>query len=117
MLKYPIPKEKRVKLVKLYFHLATTPGMPTHIVASCVDAFSHLTSSKKKISVEDLRLPWKPIYDILVKDLFLTRRQFEIGYVHEALSRMELNTVIPGRLLGTWASWLASAADFSILQL
>jgi proteasome activator subunit 4 len=79
MMKYPIPKEKRLALAKLYFHVCTTPGTPTHIVSTCVDGLVALTRSKKKISVEDLRLPWKPIFDILSKDLFLTRRQFEIG--------------------------------------
>jgi len=28
-----------------------------------------------------MRLPWKPIYDRLNRDLFLTRRQFEYTYV------------------------------------
>lgn len=78
MLKYPIPKEKRIALVKLYYHICTTPGMPNHIVSACCDNLQVLTRSKKKISVEDLRLPWKPVYKILSKDLFLTRRQFEI---------------------------------------
>lgn len=52
-----------------------------HIVSTCSDTFVALTRSKKKVSIEDLRLPWKPIYDILSKDLFLTRRQFEIRWV------------------------------------
>lgn len=81
MLKYPIPKEKRIALVKLYYHICTTPGMPSHIVSTCCDNLQVLTRSKKKISVEDLRLPWKPVYKILSKDLFLTRRQFEIRWV------------------------------------
>ena len=81
MLKYPIPKEKRVALIKTYFHVCTTPGMPNHIVAACSDGLQVLCRSKKKLSVEDMRLPWKPIYKILSKDLFLTRRQFEIRRV------------------------------------
>ena len=81
MLKYPIPKEKRIALIKVYYHICTTPGMPTHIVSTCSDNLQVLTRSKKKLSIEDLRLPWKPVYNILNKDLFLTRRQFEIGCV------------------------------------
>ncbi|KDQ54765.1 hypothetical protein JAAARDRAFT_71570 [Jaapia argillacea MUCL 33604] len=94
MLKYPIPKEKRIKLAKIYFHICTTPGMPTHIVATCADELRLLTRSKKKLSVEDMRLPWMPIYKLLSKDLFLTRRQFEIsqttwymGYIAENVRR------------------------------
>lgn len=52
--------------------------MPTHIVANFSDNLHFLTRSKKKLRVEDMRLPWKPVYDILDKDLFLARRQFEI---------------------------------------
>lgn len=81
MLKYPIPKEKRIRLVKLYFHLCTTPGMPNNVVATLSDGLQLFTRSKKKLSIDDMRLPWMPIYKILSKDLFLTRRQFEIRYV------------------------------------
>ena len=80
MLKYPIPKEKRIALAKIYFHVCTTPGMPTHIISACSDNLQTLTRSKKKLSIDDLRLPWKPIYNVLSKDLFLTRRQYEIRY-------------------------------------
>ena len=79
MLKYPVPKEKRIKLAKLFYHVCTTPGMPNHIVGSCADTLQMLVRSKNKLSIEDMRLPWKPVYDVLNKDLFLTRRQFEIG--------------------------------------
>ena len=79
-LKYPIPKEKRIRLATLYYHICTTPGMPTHIVANCSDNLQFLTRSKKKLTIQDMRLPWKPVYHILSKDLFLARRQFEIRY-------------------------------------
>ncbi|KAH7104159.1 hypothetical protein BKA62DRAFT_635182 [Auriculariales sp. MPI-PUGE-AT-0066] len=79
MLKYPIPKEKRVKLAKLYLELCTMPGMPSHILATFTEGFHSLTRSKKKLSVADMRLPWKEIYKILSEDLFLSRRQFEIS--------------------------------------
>lgn len=81
MLKYPIPKEKRIHLIRVYFHLAILPGMPTHIVATVADGLHVLTRSKKKLTIEDLRLPWKPLFDVLDNDLFLSRRQFEIRCV------------------------------------
>ncbi|TFY83738.1 hypothetical protein EWM64_g268 [Hericium alpestre] len=43
-LKYPIFKEKRMRLVELYYHVCTTPGMPLHVVATCSDALETLTS-------------------------------------------------------------------------
>lgn len=80
-LKYPIPKDKRIRLAVLYFELCTTPGMPINVIAACADSFVVLTRSRKKLSIDDLRLPWKPIYSILKQDLFLTRREFEYKYV------------------------------------
>ena len=78
MLKYPLPKEKRIRLAKLYLELCTLPGIPSHILATCTEGLQVLTRSKKKLTVKDMRLPWKAIYNILSKDLFLSRRQFEI---------------------------------------
>ncbi|GLB36425.1 putative protein with domain of unknown function (DUF3437) [Lyophyllum shimeji] len=94
MLKHPIPKGKRVQLAKLYYHASTIPGMSTQLVATCADAFHTLTKSKKKLTIEDMRLPWKPVYEILKADLFLTRRQFEytqlswcMGYIADNARR------------------------------
>lgn len=81
MLKYPIPKEKRVALVKLYYEVAVMPGMPANIMAVAAEALNYLTRSKAKLSIADLRLPWKPIYNLLSNELFLSRRKFEIKYV------------------------------------
>ncbi|KAI0274846.1 hypothetical protein BC834DRAFT_814888 [Gloeopeniophorella convolvens] len=78
-LKYPIPKEKRILLVDLYYGMCTMPGMPLHVVATCSDALEILTRSKNKLTIQDIRLPWIPLYDILRHDLFLTRRQFEVS--------------------------------------
>jgi proteasome activator subunit 4 len=80
MMRYPIPKEKRIKLAKVYFHVATIPGMPIGIVALCADTLTMLIKSKKILSIRDMRLPWRPVYDILCQDLFLRRRQFEYTY-------------------------------------
>ncbi|KAF5374850.1 hypothetical protein D9758_000077 [Tetrapyrgos nigripes] len=110
MLKYPIPKDRRVAIAKIYFHISITPGMPTQVIATCADGFKALTSSKKKITIDDLRLPWKPIYHILSEDLFLNRRQFEytqiswvMGYIadnarkffHPAAINEMLSTFVP----------------------
>ncbi|KAK7064490.1 membrane protein [Favolaschia claudopus] len=110
ILKYPIPKEIRIKLAKLYWYMSTTPGMPTQVMATCADGFKSLTESVKKIDIKDMRLPWRPIYDILSQDLFLTRRQFEytqlpwvMGYIaansrrffHPAATNEMLSVFVP----------------------
>lgn len=52
--------------------------MPEWTPAGEIDA--SLFRSKKKLSIKDLRLPWKPIYELLKGDLFMPRRQFDMGY-------------------------------------
>lgn len=104
MLKYPIPKDKRVRLAKLYFALCITPGLPTHILATCAEGLSVLTRSKKKVSVKDMRLSWKPIYRILSKDLFLSRRQFEIRFATLSPLRSVANFLLVKRP----STWLPS---------
>ncbi|KAI9462361.1 hypothetical protein BJY52DRAFT_1221991 [Lactarius psammicola] len=109
-LKYPIPKEKRIRLVDLYYSMCTMPGMPLHVVATCSDALEILTRSKNKIGIQDIRLPWMPIFDILRHDLFLTRRQFEVSqtsyymgmiastvqrFFHPAATDQMLETFVP----------------------
>ncbi|KAI0076264.1 hypothetical protein K474DRAFT_1757648 [Panus rudis PR-1116 ss-1] len=120
-LKYPIPKEKRIKLAKLYYHICTTPGMPNHMIASIADNLQALTRSKRKLSIEDMRLPWKPIYNILSKDLFLTRRQFEIsqtswymGYVAENTRRFFHPAAID-EMLATFIPMISGTELSSIL--
>ena len=80
MLKYPLPLEKRIKIARLYYELCTMPGMPSYLLSTWADGLGALIRSKKKISIDDMRLPWRPIYKLLEKELFLTRRQFEIRY-------------------------------------
>ena len=78
MLKYPLPKDKRVKLARLYYELCATPGMPIYLLSTWVEGLGRLIRSKRKLCIDDMRLPWKPVYGLLKKELFLTRRQFEI---------------------------------------
>ncbi|KAJ6574791.1 hypothetical protein B0H19DRAFT_1254444 [Mycena capillaripes] len=126
MLKYPIPKETRIKLAKLY---CTTPGMPSQVMATAADGFKSLTESVKKISIKDIRLPWRPIYDILSQDLFLTRRQFEytqlpwvMGYIaansrrffHPAATNEMLSVFVP--LLNATDLDYVLAAQFYMLN-
>ncbi|KDR84809.1 hypothetical protein GALMADRAFT_217878 [Galerina marginata CBS 339.88] len=128
MLKYPIPKDRRIKLSKLYFFLSITPGMPTQIVATCADAFKILTRSEHKITIDDMRLPWKPIYETLKQDLFLTRRQFEytqlswcMGYIadnsrkffHPAAINEMLATFLP-QLDGTRLDTILSSEYYLV---
>ncbi|KAJ7071321.1 hypothetical protein C8F01DRAFT_1216892 [Mycena amicta] len=91
-LKYELPKETRVKLAKIYWHLSVMPGMPTQVMAAAADGFKALTESTKKISIKDMRLPWRPIFDVLSKEMFLTRRQFEYTQVPWVMGYIAANS-------------------------
>ncbi|KLO18849.1 hypothetical protein SCHPADRAFT_819201 [Schizopora paradoxa] len=80
-LKYPIPTPKRVALVKLYYEIATQPCMSRYVISNIISSLSVLTKSKKKITISDIRLPWKPIYDILSKNLFIPRRVYKPSHL------------------------------------
>ena len=112
-----MPLDKRIKLAKLYFHMSITAGMPTQIIATCADGFKALTKSKHKVTIEDMRLPWKPIYDILNQDLFLTRRQFEYSLVVFRLGTflMANYVYIIVNYHGVWDTLQRIHAGFSIL--
>lgn len=127
-LKYPIPKEKRILLVDLYYSMCTMPGMPLHVVATCSDALEILTRSKNKLSIQDIRLPWTPIFDVLRHDLFLTRRQFEVSqtsyymgmiastvqrFYHPAATDQMLETFVP-LINGTNLNSLLSSQFFML---
>jgi hypothetical protein len=99
MLRYPIPKEKRIQLVRLYYAVCTVPGMPLHVVATCAEQLDALTRSRNKLSVRDVRLSWRPLFDVLYHDLFLTRRQFEVRCVLPAESGSRARALNASRTL------------------
>ena len=80
-LKYPMPKEKRIGIIKLYYEVVTLPSIPAQVLVVAAEGLNTLTRSKTKLSIDDLRLPWKPAYNILSNELFLSRRKFEIKCV------------------------------------
>ena len=75
------------------------------VVSSCMDTLSILVRSKRKLSINDLRLPWKPVYRLLKKDLFLKRRQFEIRSAPPLFDvKLCIETPHPARQRTRWAS-------------
>lgn len=74
-LKYPMKRELRAKLARLYFELSVLPGMDARLVDIAVNQAIALLEPKKKIDISDLQLPWRPIYAILEKELFPKQRK------------------------------------------
>ena len=62
-------REVRAKLAKLYFELAVLPGMDARLVEIAANMTMSLIEHKKRIDISDLQLPWRPIYQLLEKEL------------------------------------------------
>ncbi|GAA6053733.1 hypothetical protein JCM3770_003189 [Rhodotorula araucariae] len=74
-LKYPMKRELRAKLGRLYFEISVLPGMDARLVDIAVNQAIALLEPKKKIDISDLQLPWRPIYALLEKELFPKQRK------------------------------------------
>ena len=74
-LKFPMRRDIRARLVNLYYSLCVLPGMDVRLVEVCINITITLVSSKKRININDLVLPWKPLYDIIERELFPKQRK------------------------------------------
>ena len=79
MLQYPLPKPMRATLVKLYYELILIPGMEPRNIRGCADMLVKFLAnkgpgSKRKLHLSDLQLQWRPLWDVLLKELFPKKR-------------------------------------------
>ncbi|KAJ3807112.1 hypothetical protein F5876DRAFT_90743 [Lentinula aff. lateritia] len=77
IMRYPMQKSTRAKLVRLYYELCILPGIEARVVRSWADMLSRLLASKagkRKLEATDLQLPWKPLWVALQKELWTMKR-------------------------------------------
>ncbi|EIN13635.1 hypothetical protein PUNSTDRAFT_94829 [Punctularia strigosozonata HHB-11173 SS5] len=79
LMRYPIPKTTRAKMVRLYYELCLLPGIEPRAIRSWADMFSRLLSSnkdssKRKLDPADLELPWRPLWDAMQKEIWPKRK-------------------------------------------
>lgn len=79
MLQYPLPKPMRATLVKLYYELILIPGMEPRNIRGWADMLVKFLAnkgpgSKRKLHLSDLQLQWRPLWDVLLKELFPKKR-------------------------------------------
>ena len=78
LMRYPIPKSTRTKLVHLYYELSLVPGVESRVVRSWTEMFSRLLGNKpgvqRKFESSDLELPWQPLWRVLQKELWPKKR-------------------------------------------
>jgi proteasome activator subunit 4 len=74
LMRYPVPKPLRAKLVRLYYELCLLPGIEPRITRSWMDMttklLAHKVDGRRKLEASDLKLPWKPLWRVLQKDLW-----------------------------------------------
>lgn len=78
LMRYPMPKSTRAKLVRLYYELCLLPGIEARVVRNWADMLTRLLDNKpgsrRKLEVEDLELSWRPLWRALGKELWPKRR-------------------------------------------
>lgn len=74
-LKYPMKKTMRARLALLCYSLATMPGLDPKIMGAAANMVMSLLKRKKLINIHDLRLDWRPLHALLIKELWPKRRK------------------------------------------
>ena len=90
LMRYPMHKTTRAKLVRLYYELCLVPGVEPRVLRSWADMLSRLLASKpglkRKLETTDLELPWKPLWRVLQKELWPKNSLEDSSWVFTSLS-------------------------------
>ncbi|GAA6033408.1 hypothetical protein JCM8097_006736 [Rhodosporidiobolus ruineniae] len=84
-LKYPMRRDLRARLARLYFEISVLPGLDARLVDIAVNQAITLLEPKKRIDISDIQLPWRPLYDLLEKELFPKQRKTGLTNVASTL--------------------------------
>lgn len=74
-LRYPMKREVRAALARLYYSMATQPGLEARCIELSANICMTLLEPIKRIDIYDLQLPWRPLYDCLERELFPKARK------------------------------------------
>lgn len=73
LMRYPMPKSTRAKLVKFYYELCILPGVDNRSLISWSIMITRLCNNKpgkkRKLESSDLQLPWQPLWRVMQHDL------------------------------------------------
>ncbi|KAN0100847.1 hypothetical protein V8E55_000831, partial [Tylopilus felleus] len=75
-LRYPMTISMRSKLVRFYYELCLIPGLDVRVLRSWADMISRLLgrTGKRWLEPKDLHLPWRPLWQVLYKEIFPKKR-------------------------------------------
>ena len=74
-LRYPMTRKTRAHLAMFYYELCVLPGLDARVIDLSANMCMVLLESKKRIDITDLVLPWKPLYQLLERELFPKQRK------------------------------------------
>ncbi|KAJ7785950.1 hypothetical protein B0H16DRAFT_1488659 [Mycena metata] len=79
LMRYPLSKSIRAKLVRLYYELVLLPGIDARTCRNWVHMFNRVLANRpgapRKLEVTDLQLPWQPLWRIVQKELWPSGRK------------------------------------------
>lgn len=85
LMRYPVSKPLRAKLIHFYYELCLLPGIEPRITRSWADMLSRLLASKsdsrRKLEPQDLQLSWKPLWKVMQKELWIKTNLYESSSV------------------------------------
>ncbi|EJD04282.1 uncharacterized protein FOMMEDRAFT_167503 [Fomitiporia mediterranea MF3/22] len=125
LLKYPIVKAKRIKLLQYYYNLCVVPA-DSHLVNERVKMFAALLPHKRdylaSLGVKDLVLDWRPLWRVLKKELWPMKRLMDpsrnVANIYLQLAEMS-KRFFPGNevknILGTILPLLSPDTFLSIV--
>jgi proteasome activator subunit 4 len=78
LMRYPMQKPMRAKLVTLYYELCLLPGIEARVTRNWADMLTRLIDAKpgarRKLERADLCLPWRPLWRALARELWPKKR-------------------------------------------
>ncbi|WVR08974.1 hypothetical protein IAU60_006033 [Kwoniella sp. DSM 27419] len=66
---YPMKRDIKIKLIFVYYELMFVPGLSSSFIESAGDQFIDLIGDRS-LTINDFRIPWKPLYEALYYELF-----------------------------------------------
>lgn len=86
-LRYPMTISMRSKLVRFYYELCLIPGLDVRVLRSWADMISRLLgrTGKRWLEPKDLHLPWRPLWQVLYKEIFPKKRLGQSKYATSTL--------------------------------
>ncbi|KAH8120588.1 hypothetical protein DFH11DRAFT_1838384 [Phellopilus nigrolimitatus] len=81
LLRYPMSKPTRVKLIHYYYELCLVPGVDSHLIRERVQMLSSLIPHRRDslitLDTKDIVLDWQPLWRVLKKELWPMKRLHE----------------------------------------